>query len=85
MGLFANIINIEGGNFDLFSQSIVVDANNGTLVLVDLLLIAIGRFSNLALEEAILDTGKHATQRIDTVAGSPWRPARSASVRASIK
>ena len=63
----AHAVDVEGWNLDLLFHQIVVDAHDGTLVSVNLLLIAISRLGDLALEEAVLDAGQHTTQRIDAV------------------
>src|SRR6266480_4491963 len=60
-------VNVECRDFDIFLYDIVVYANDRAPVLVNLLLEAIGGLSNLTLEEAVLNTGQHATKCIDTI------------------
>ena len=64
---FTHSINVECRDFDIFLYDIVVYANDCTFVLVNLLLVAVGRLSNLALEEAILNTGQYTSQCINTI------------------
>src|ERR1700738_4052978 len=63
----AHTVDVEGWNLDLLFHQIVVDAHDGALVSINLLLIAISRLGDLALKEAVLDTGQHTAQRIDAV------------------
>src|SRR6266700_3307057 len=67
MRAFPHPINVECRDFDVFFYDIVVYTNDRALVLVNLLLVAIGRLSNLTLEETVLDTGQHTTKCIDTI------------------
>ena len=67
MRSLTHLINVKRWDFDILFHNEVVDADDGAFVLVDLLLITVGRLGNFALEEAIHDTGQHTTQRVDTV------------------
>ena len=67
MRLLTLVIDVERRNLDVLVRDVVIDANDGTLMRIDLLLIAIGRFGDLALEEAILYTGLYASERVDAV------------------
>src|SRR6266704_1423406 len=55
---FALAVDVERGDFDFLFHDKVVYANDGAPVLVNLLLVAIGRLCNLTLEEAIMDAGQ---------------------------
>src|SRR2546427_1631197 len=63
----AHLINVECWDPDILFHDKVVDADDNAFMLVDLLLIPIGRLGDLALEETIEDTRQHATQRIDAI------------------
>src|SRR5450432_1105715 len=67
MSLLTFIVNIKGRDFDFPFHRIAIDAHNSTLVLIDLLLVAISRFGDLTLEKAILDTGKYTAQSINAL------------------
>src|SRR5207237_9924660 len=79
VGSLSNSGNVERRHADILFHDIIVDTDDRALVLVDLLLVSIGRLGNLALEEATADTCQHATQSIDTIQviyGSPLRLVR---------
>src|SRR5579885_117269 len=63
----SDTVDIQRWNLDIFFYNIIVDADDGAPVLVDLLLVAIGRFGTFALEDAVLDAGQHAAKRIDAI------------------
>src|SRR2546421_7106886 len=67
MRSLTHLINVKRWDFDILFHDEVVDADDGTFVLVDLLLIAVGRLGNFTLEEAIQNTGQYTTQRVNTV------------------
>src|SRR5207249_10771641 len=55
------LINVERWDFDILIHDEVVDTDDGAFVLVDLLLVAVGRLGNLTLEEAIQNTSQHTS------------------------
>src|SRR6266699_3613288 len=67
MRSLTHLINVKRWDFDILFHDEVIDADDGAFVLVDLLLIAVGRLGNFTLEEAIQNTGQYTTQRVDTV------------------
>ena len=67
MRSLTHLINVKRWDFDILFHDEVVDADDGAFVLVDLLLIAVGRLGNFTLEETIQNTSQHTTQRVDTV------------------
>ena len=56
-----HLINVKRWDFDILFHDEAVDADDGAFVLVDLLLIAVGRLGNFTLEETIQNTSQHTT------------------------
>ena len=64
--LFDRVVNLQERYLELLAfQLVLVHADHDPLLLLDRLLVPVGRVGNLALGEAVLDGLDHSAQRVD--------------------